>query len=1006
MAKVRHSWSLFGETQGESLVKLMPLNVIGAAGVSLAVAGIFVWDSLTPLGYAVSMLYPIPLLLTVWLGSQRFAMAIGLTAMVLTLVGWWLSPGGSEIQALFNRSLTVVLVGICLGLVRRTIRDRAALGQVAEERSTAARRLEALVTSRTQELERSEEKFRRLLECAPDAIVVVDREGRIVFASAQTEQLIGSGLRELVGMPADRLVREDQRDVFLADCKAMAEGESFGSGERRDIWLRRADGREIPVEATVRLLSAADEPLLSIAMRDITERRRVAEREALLSAIIDNVPDMIFIKDANDLRFVLLNRAGEQLVGYSRERLIGTTDFDHFPKWQAEHFVAHDRAVLRDKQLCDIAEERIQTRFRGERILHTKKVPILDETGEPRFLLGISEDITDRKGVEEALRLRTEMFTNAFECAAIGKALVSPDGRWLQVNQALCDLVGYSRHEMLQLTFQNITHPDDLEADLDLVARMLSGEIRTYQMEKRYVHQTGRLVWVLLSVSLVRDRDGSPFFFIAQIQDITASKHAEHALRESQRRLQLSLENSKQGLWDWNVQTGGVVMDRGWASIHGYRLAELPDHVSAWQQTICPEDRPLVEAALTNHLAGITAFYDVEYRAVTKTGKRIWVNARGKVQERDEQGQPLRMMGTVQDVTSRKMVEEALRQSEERLRLVIAASGMGMWDFNMTTGLAVWNQETCLMLGYDPQNHSAHYDLWESRIHPDDRERVLAAIRQAERDDILFTEEHRIRRADNAHIRWLAPFGRFVRDESGDRTGRFVGVFVDVTNRKETEETLRAMQRRLVRLVRKREQLSRDLHDSTIQSLFSIGLGLSECRELMKARRGEAGKILARQIQHLKQVIHEVRGYIEPAGRLAGVGGPIAGQLRRLAEEFSQGRRCSIEVACTPNLDERLSPSQVQHLIHIAREAISNAVRHSGGRRCLVSLSEGDGEIHLTVDDDGTGFHTESHDHRGHGLRNMAVRAEELGSKVELLAKPSGGCRVFLRVPCTEASAS
>ena len=134
------------------------------------------------------------------------------------------------------------------------------------------------------------------------------------------------------------------------------------------------------------------------------------------------------------------------------------------------------------------------------------------------------------------------LFESAFECAAIGMALVAPDGHWLRVNRSLCRLVGYSSDELLTIDFQTITHPDDLEADLAQVARLLSGHTDSYQMEKRYIHKTGRVVWILLSVSLVREGDGTPRFFISQMQDIAARKTAEHSLRGANARLKRLVE--------------------------------------------------------------------------------------------------------------------------------------------------------------------------------------------------------------------------------------------------------------------------------------------------------------------------------------------------------------------------------------------------------------------------------------------------------------------------------
>lgn len=159
-----------------------------------------------------------------------------------------------------------------------------------------------------------------------------------------------------------------------------------------------------------------------------------------------------------------------------------------------------------------------------------------------------NNDIAQLKQVEEQLLdSGQDLFRLAFDDASIGMALVAPDGKWLKVNRALCEIVGYSQTDLLGTTFQEITHPDDLEADLDCIAQMLAGEIRTYQMEKRYFHFSGHTVWILLNVSLVRDKNQQPLYFISQIQDITPRKQAEAKLKS----LVIELERSNRDLEDF-----------------------------------------------------------------------------------------------------------------------------------------------------------------------------------------------------------------------------------------------------------------------------------------------------------------------------------------------------------------------------------------------------------------------------------------------------------------------
>ncbi|AFL85142.1 PAS domain S-box [Belliella baltica DSM 15883] len=172
--------------------------------------------------------------------------------------------------------------------------------------------------------------------------------------------------------------------------------------------------------------------------------------------------------------------------------------------------------------------------------------------------------------------------------------LVSLEGRFLKVNKSLCNLLGYTSEEFTKLTFQEITHPDDLERDLEFVYKLINDEIENYQIEKRYFTKNGNVIWINLSGSKVKNPDGSFKHFIAQIEDITPRKNAFKKIEEQNFRIQNIIEGTNAGTWEWNVQTGATIFNKRWAEMIGYTLEELePISIKTWLEIVHPDDAPI-----------------------------------------------------------------------------------------------------------------------------------------------------------------------------------------------------------------------------------------------------------------------------------------------------------------------------------------------------------------------------------------------------------------------------
>lgn len=268
-------------------------------------------------------------------------------------------------------------------------------------------------------------------------------------------------------------------------------------------------------------------------------------QKAFLEALVNSLPDMIFAKDAN-FRMTLVNDAFCERTGAAREDILGKTAFALYPKEIAEIYQSKDEELLKSGQI-NRNEEWIVGRTGIRALLDTIKVAFRGPEGELRGIMAVSRDITERKQTEEALQKSARRFRVLFEQAGVGVAEIdTASGRFVKVNQKYCDILGLTSDEMEKLTFKEITHPDDLQEDLDQMKALVEGRTREFSMEKRYCRKDGSILWVDLTVSPMWAPGESPTCHIAVVQDITERRQAEEGLRESEERFRrLAEENAR-----------------------------------------------------------------------------------------------------------------------------------------------------------------------------------------------------------------------------------------------------------------------------------------------------------------------------------------------------------------------------------------------------------------------------------------------------------------------------
>jgi diguanylate cyclase (GGDEF)-like protein/PAS domain S-box-containing protein len=398
-----------------------------------------------------------------------------------------------------------------------------------------------------------------------EGVVVRDAGGTIVDANPAAERILRRSRSALIGsktVSPRTAVRPDgsplpheesAASIALATGRDVVEqlnGLHMDDGELRWISVNaralREDGAITGVVTT--FVDVTEQRTIAAALAE-SEAAAVAARDALATVLDATTQYAIIGTDADGL-ITVFNGGAERMLGYRAADVVGShhPELFHDPE-ELERLAAEFGIPV--GSVLGHGTRRRDTDTRDWTLVRSDgaKVPvsltitaIRGRDGGLTGYLGIGRDITAERQAARELRDAEERFRNAFDQAPIGKALVSPEGRFTRVNSALCGILGYSEQQLLDTSFQTLTHPEDLDADLDQMQRVLAGQIDTYSMEKRYEHAEGHYLWALLSVSIVRDEGGAPLYFVSQIQDISEQKQIAERLTD------LSLHDPLTGL--------------------------------------------------------------------------------------------------------------------------------------------------------------------------------------------------------------------------------------------------------------------------------------------------------------------------------------------------------------------------------------------------------------------------------------------------------------------------
>jgi len=624
---------------------------------------------------------------------------------------------------------------------------------------------------------------------AAAGIVITDTDGKILFTNRAFTAMTGYASEEAVGESPRILSSGQQSQSFYREMWETIRSGKIWHGE---LVNRRKDGSLYYEESQIaptRNPQGAITGYIAIK-RDVTEKRAATAAQSFLAAIVEGSEDAIIATDP-DGKVLTWNHGAEMLLGFTAQGAIGQ---------HISLIVAADRLPQVAQMIGQVLLGQPISNYEGE-CLHAdgQIVPILasgfpvrNAAGKIVAATAILRDITERKRAEQAQRENEVRLREVFEYAPVGIYLSGPAGRITEANAAFCRMVGYSKEEMLAMTWTELCHPDDLATALKAKHELWLDPAGRMDVEGRYIHRDGSVVWSRMQVALARTVEGSPRYAVIHAEDITERKRAEHALRESEDRFREVFEHAPVGMYVTGPEGELTKVNKAFCRMLGYTEQELLK--MNWMELCHPDDQAAALQRKERYRQDRVSRAELERRFVHRNGTVVWCNMSITFLSAGET--PSYAVVHVEDITERRRAEQSVRESEERFRTMADSSPSMMWVTDAGGEIEFINRayREFLCANYE----GAPADKWRLPVHPDDAAEYFDAFDRAVRERTRFGAEARIQRVDGE---WrLVGTRAEPRFSPGGEYMGHIGLGADITDRVQAEQA-RQFQHSLIRLI-------------------------------------------------------------------------------------------------------------------------------------------------------------------------------------------------------------
>ena len=905
-----------------------------------------------------------------------------------------------------------LIAGEALQSLNQELEER--VHQLTKDLREAEERLRLIRIERDETaLSKSHEQLRLMIEQAPVGIAMLDRNMCYLAASLRWKEDFGREDQDLSGRSHYEVFQDIPERWKKVHQKALAGGIIKND---EDEWIQ-ADGSKVWLRWAVHPWRDAYDEIGGIIMsaENITPRKQTEEQlresERRLQAIVENLTEGLIIADF-DGHLGQWNRAALEMHGFRNlseatlqvsemEKIFELATLEGRTLSSAERPLAR---ILRGEALRNY-EIRIRRKDSDwERIFKYNGNSLVEPDGKTIAILTIT-DITDRKKAEAEVRESEILFRTLFEKSAVGKLIIDYDEFKVEAcNPAAAKMLGYTREELLELTIP------DFEVTPSLIETFRHNEFilndGNKQFQTLYRTKPGELRDVMVGCTNIRIK-GKDFGYIS-VLDITDQKRTEEELQREHLRLEKIAVSSPSVIYSFRVSPEGhysyPYVSAAFSDLFGVGQGEARQDARITDARVHPDDFPGLRQSILDSARNLSRWHYAWRVKHLSKGEICLEGYSAPVREADGS---IVWHGILNDVTEQKQAEQALRNSEERLKLALATARMGVWEWDVRTNAVFWSPECYEILG--SKDFDGTMAGFSKLIHPEDRDRIMQLVQQSIVDKVTYSAEFRALRPDGQE-RWLSNLGRAFYDQQGAPTC-MIGIAQDITQRKlaeaELEQSLEQVRSLTIHLQDVREEerkrIARELHDELGQALAGLKFDLAWLENCLLPNDGPTMQLLQEKTQTMSKIIDAT----------IQIGRKIATELRpRVLDDLGlvaalgwqardfQKRTGIICEFIVRDADITLDTGRATAVFRICQETLTNILRHAQATAVTIHLQVKDNCLRLEIKDNGRGI-TEQEINRNVslGLLGMKERLLPYGGKIDILGRAGKGTTITVLLP-------